>query len=251
MGLTAAVVGGTALLGTGAQMYSASEAASQQKDAAKSSNALMKSMYDTTRSDLAPYRDLGINFGNKLLDMQPGLTKGFSPTMEQLEQTPGYKFTLDQGIKSLFNSNSGKWGSGSGPMGKALAGFTTGLASQTYQQQFQNYWDQNRSIYNMLLGPTSLGAQAAGQQVGANQNYAAGVGSNMIGAGNAGAAAAIGMGSAVSQAPMNALMEYRLLDQTMNPSKYGVWGMGGPGTGGYGTPGGFGTQYMIGDGRPM
>lgn len=228
MGLTAAVVGGSALLGTGAQLYSSSQAAGQQRDAAASSNALIKSMYDQTRTDLSPYRDLGSNSSNQLMSMLPQLTQQFNPTMDQLSQTPGYQFTLDQGLKAVNNSNSGQFGAGSGPLGKGIAQFATGLASQTYNQQFQNYWTGNQNAYNMLLGPTQLGANAGAVQAGQNFNTGNAMGGNIIGAGNAAGAASLAQGNAVAGAPINALTEYSVLDRTLNPQNYpGYFGGGG------------------------
>ena len=241
MGLTAAVVGGTALLGTGASLYGASEAAGAQRGAARESNKLQQGFFDQTRSDLAPFRGFGERSGNMLMDMLPDLTKSFNPTMSDLENTPGYKFTLDQGLKAVSNANSAKGWGGSGAGMKGIADYAAGLASQTFQQQFENYWKQNTSKANMLLNPMQVGAGAAGQQGAFNTQVGSNMGGNLVGAGNATAASYMGMGNAVSQAPMNALMSYRMLDQTMNPEKYGV--MFGSG---YGATPGFGTQYSMG-----
>jgi hypothetical protein len=84
----------------------------------------------------------------------------------------------------------------SGPEGKGLAQYAEGLASTTYQQQFQNYWSQLNNIYNMLSGASAAGANAAagvGQagtataQAAANalQTGAAGTAAGQIQAANA------------------------------------------------------------------
>ena len=45
------------------------------------------------------------------------LTSQFQPTMAQLEQTPGYQFSLDQGLKATQNSYAGQ---GLGASGAAM-----------------------------------------------------------------------------------------------------------------------------------
>jgi hypothetical protein len=249
MGLTAAVVGGGMLLGTGAQMYGASEAAGAQRGAARESNALQREMFNTSRADLAPFRGFGERSGNMLLDMMPELTRNFNPTMSELENTPGYKFTLNQGLKAVDNANSVKgWGGGGAGM-KAITDYASGLASQTFQQQFENYWKQNTNKANMLLEPMRIGGNAAAQQGQINTQVGGNMGANLVGAGNATAASYMGMGNAVANAPTNALMSYRMLDQTMNPEKYGMMFGSGYG-GGYGGAMGYGTQYSMG-GAPL
>jgi hypothetical protein len=62
----------------------------------------------------------------------------FNPTEQQLEQTPGYQFTLNQGLNNLDSRLAAKGLNLSGAQAKGIADYTTGLADQTYQQQFQN-----------------------------------------------------------------------------------------------------------------
>jgi len=108
------------------------------------------------------------------------LTAPFQPTMAQLSQTPGYQFALQQGLLAVGAGSSAQGmgsavsgaGAGntvpgvagigpSGPLGKGLANYAEGLASTTYQQQFQNYLTQNQQIYNILAGYTGLGQNLA------------------------------------------------------------------------------------------
>lgn len=110
-----------------------------------------------------------------------------SMTQSQLEATPGYQFSLSQGLRSVQNAAAAK---GLGVSGAALQGaatYATGLANQTYkdqfglqQQRFNDFANQATSktnqlntIYNQLQGPVSLGENAAAQvgnlsQQGAN-----------------------------------------------------------------------------------
>lgn len=236
MGVAAAVAGGSAILGAGANIWSANNAASQQRNAANSANTLQKSMFDTTQGNLAPYVNNGATSGNmleRMLSDPNGLLKPFNPTMADLSATPGYQFTLQQGENAVNNANSAKgWGlSGAGQ--KGLADYVTGLASNTYQQQFQNYWAQNQNIFGMLYQPTQLGESAAAGQGALSAQVGATMGTNTIGAGNAGAAASLAGGNAIANAPINGMAEYNLLEQMMN----------GGGSSNNGFPAGLPPQY--------
>lgn len=70
-------------------------------------------------------------------------------TPEGLEKTPGYQFTLKQGLQAVQNANAAK---GLGAGGSALRGaaeYATGLSDQTYNTRF----GQNLQEYqNMLAG---------------------------------------------------------------------------------------------------
>ena len=59
-------------------------------------------------------------------------------TQDQLEKTPGYQFTLNQGLKSVQSSAAARGLGVSGAALKGAATYATGLASSNYQQQFNN-----------------------------------------------------------------------------------------------------------------
>jgi hypothetical protein len=97
-------------------------------------------------------------------------TFSWDPTMAGLAQTPGYQFTLQQGLLGTQNAAAAR---GLGVSGAALKGadtFATGLASQTYNQQLNNA----ESIYGNQLagfgaGLNQYNAQLAGFGAGLNQ----------------------------------------------------------------------------------
>lgn len=71
-----------------------------------------------------------------------------------LQQTPGYQFTLDQGLRGVQNAAAAQ---GRGVSGNALTGaaqYATGLANQTFKDQFQQ--QQQNQAQNFLQG---LGSQ--------------------------------------------------------------------------------------------
>lgn len=184
MGIGAAI-GGVATLASGLFGANAASQASQaQVQMQQQALALQQQMFNKTQQNLSPYMAYGQGNMAQLQASLPSLTAAFNPTEAQLASTPGYQFTLNQGIQGLDNNYSAQglggtssvWGtpgangtatsSGpqgpSGALGKALAGYTTGLADQTFNQQFQNYWGQNNNIYNMLNTGVNTGLSAAG-----------------------------------------------------------------------------------------
>lgn len=109
---------------------------------------------------LSPYAAMGAGAIPGFQAALPDLTAKFNPS--DLSNTPGYKFTLDQGLKATTNANSAMGLADSGVQGKGIANYAEGLASTTYQQQQQNYLQQQQQRYNMLAGPIGVGEGAAG-----------------------------------------------------------------------------------------
>ena len=122
-----------------------------------------------------------------------------------LEQTPGYQFTLSQGLKSTQNAAAARGLGVSGAALKAAANYSTGLADNTYEQQYQNASNdltQTEGVYNALLGGyqtqanrganTSVSAGTQGQAASTNN-------SNLLTSlGNSQGAAAIAGGNALT-----------------------------------------------------
>ena len=240
IGLSTAVIG-AGVLGAGASLVGSSKAASAQTNAANQANATAQQQFNTTQSNLAPFINGGGLEMAQLQAFQPGNTPQyltdpsqfssnqnpmFSMTEDQLKQTPGYQFTLNQGLQNTQNSYAAKGLSSSGAALKGAAQYATGLADQTYQTQFNNYQQgftnnlaQNNQNYqqtlgantenfnqglqgsqleyNQLLGRAQLSANAAAGLGNIGQTTASQIGQNTIGAGNAQAASSIAQGNAV------------------------------------------------------
>jgi hypothetical protein len=223
---------GTGIVGAGASIFGANKAAAAQTAAAQNANAILAGQYNTNAATLAPWMTAGAN-SNALVNYLTGasgsapvgyngniggqgaLTNPFAPTMAQLEQTPGYQFTLNQGLKGVQNSYAAKGLGGSGAAMKGAADYAQGNAANTYQQQFQNYWSQNRDIYNMLTGQSQQGLSAAAALAGSGNTLATGQSSNLTGAGTAQAAAANSYGPAITSVG-NSLMSYGILNNFLS-----------------------------------
>lgn len=234
---TGALIGGIgAVASAGASAFGANAAAGAQRDAAMQGNALLQGQYNQNSANLAPWMQGGarsFDTVNMLTGNYAGgnpltspLTSPFNPTMQQLEQTPGYQFTLDQGLKGVQNSYASKGLGSSGAAMKGAGDYASGLASNTYQQQFQNYWNQNKSIYDMLTGQSTAGLQAASSLASGGNALAQGQSNNLVGAGNAQAAAYNTMGSAFGNAAQG-IAGYGLLGNYLSNGTPGASAGGG------------------------
>jgi hypothetical protein len=134
--LSAAISGGTAIIGGLLSKSAASDAAGVQSAAATRASDQALAQYKQTREDLAPYRGYGINAGNALQTQLPQLTSQFAPTQASLEATPGYQFNLSQGLQGVQNSAAARGLGISGAALKGAANYATGLADNTLQTQF-------------------------------------------------------------------------------------------------------------------
>lgn len=210
---------GASIFGSNAQADAAQKAIQAQQQALAAGYGYAGQQAGAAAGTLNPFIAAGQGALNTYQAALPGLTKPFDAS--SLESTPGYQFTLGQGLKATQNSYAAQ---GLGSSGAALRGagaFTTGLAQSTYNQQFQNYLQQNQQIGNLLFQPAQLqygaGVGAAGQLAGIyGQLGAAGLGASVgtgqgiagsnIQQGNALAGGAAGVSNALTGGINNALL---------------------------------------------
>ncbi len=239
----ATAIVGSAAIGGLATAYGANTAAKAQEDAAAqaaatSQNAqnISQRMYDTTRSDLAPFRAIGSTAATDLTNMLPTLTAPITMDEATLQNTPGYQFNLTQGEKAVTNSAAARGLGSSGAALKGAATFATGLADSTYQNQFSNAVTNQTNAYNRLKGLVDTGSTAAAATGNAASNNAntsttaAGqIANAQIGAGNAAAAGANATGASIANVA-NGIGGYAAYK--------GIYGNGSNGPITYGTPNG-------------
>lgn len=237
--LGAGAVGGlSSLVGGGISAGAATSAAKIQANAAvqaaqlqtnqeQQALNLQQNEFNTTQANLAPFVAEGnVAQGyitNDLGQLTTPVVQGFGQTvsqalgqtqsplaaastvqlpqnLQQLAQTPGYQFALQQGLEATQNSYAAQGLGTSGAALKGAANYAEGLASTTYQQQYQNALNANtlysnaanatqtnvlnaqqatnqqqlgyqqqalgqeQQVYNMLAGQQQLGESAAAQQ---------------------------------------------------------------------------------------
>ena len=102
--------------------FGASKAAEAQTNAANQAQQTALSMYNTTRGDLSPYRQIGNVAAGDLTNRLGELTAPIMMDQATLEKTPGYQFNLYQGEKAVQNSAAAR---GLGESGAALKGAAT------------------------------------------------------------------------------------------------------------------------------
>lgn len=190
------IVGGA--IGAIGSIFGADKAADAQQQTAAMQIKAQKEMFEKSQALTAPYREGGQNFLNMLLGRIGGLTEEFLPTMEQLEQTPGYQWNLNQGLKATQNAYAARGLGTSGAALKGAADYASGLASNTYQQQLSNYLTQNAQTYNMLMGGAQMGANAATGSAGQAMQLGQGISGALGTAGAAQANAYNTMGGAIA-----------------------------------------------------
>lgn len=171
------------LFGTKQQADAANLAGRQQADSQANAQAQLQ-------ANLQPYSNFGASAMPNIMKMLGlgGTGGGFQFNPKDLENTPGYQFTLGQGLKNTNNVLSGQGLLGSGAQAKALSDYTTGLADTTYNQQFANALKSYNANLSPLMALLTMG-----------QNSAAGIGqgayNSSVNAGNAIAQGTIGSGS--------------------------------------------------------
>lgn len=203
MAWVATAVIGAGVLGAGATIFGATKAADAQTNAATLASQTSKDMYNTTRSDLDPYRAIGKIAGDQLTTRLSDLTSPISVNPQDFLNSDMYKFLQTQGEKAVTNSSAAR---GLGTSGAALKGssvFESGLNAGQWQQNFNNQVTNQTNAYNRLKGLVDTGENAAAQTGVLGNASAAQQNAATIGAGNAQAAAANATGGALSNLSNN------------------------------------------------
>lgn len=220
------ISGGLGLLSAGMGAEAASDAGALQAQAARDAAAATERRWLQTRQDLLPFISSGYNANNTLRNLT-GTNEGGNPltapltrayTGADLESTPGYKFTLDQGLKSLYNGYAARGLGNSTAAMKGASRYATGLAQSTFNQQLQNDLAQRKNVWDMIFPQSSQGAQSAGALANVGQQYSGQTNALM---GTAAASQAAGdIGASKSwQSLLNPLAQYGLM-YSMNPDLF-------------------------------
>lgn len=241
-----AAIAGSAVLSAGSSLLGSSMSSSAASKAA----GIQGQMYQATVQQENPY----INAGYTTVDQQAAnalnaaKAQGTSPyltaataampatsgamTQAELEKTPGYQFTLGQGLK-MAQANAAAKGLGvSGAALKGAATYATGLADSTYsnrfneaQQTFTDWLNQNSSYQgnllneaNMLNQSSTLGQNAASQTGTQGTSLANAAGNYTNQAGLASAAGVTGASNAVTSG-VNSYLGYNQLQNYLNPNQ--------------------------------
>lgn len=243
-GVSAVGAVGGSIISSGA----AKSAANEQLQAAQLAASTTSDIYNANAATLQQFIQPGVGATNELAGLEGqagatipagtvtpgnpltgapegagGLVQPFLPTTAQLQQTPGYQFTLGQG---LIGTQAGYAASGLGQSGAAEAGaasYATGLAQNTYQQQFNNYWSTLQNQFNMLNTTATTGASSAGALAGVGQATGQNLANIQTSAGAAQAAGTVGSANALTSGLAgvgNSASQYALLNALNSQGQY-------------------------------
>ncbi len=216
-------------------------AANTQSQAAQNALNFQQQVYADQKANQQPYLQAGSQsiaqlmqaiqagkFGVGSLGDVPNAPGAFTaPTLEEARNTPGYQFTAQQGAKGILQGASAAGGGAvSGGTLKALEGFNSGLADNTYGSIFnralqgyganlQDYSAQlagfqtkqsaQQQAFNQLLAPATLGENAVAGINNSGTQAAQNVGNLMTQQGNAQAAGTVGSANAITGGINNAI----------------------------------------------
>lgn len=140
------------------------------------SQNFLNNTWQGTQGNFAPYLGLGQSSANSLAAL---LGQGFqAPSMQNVANSPQYKFNLQQGTNAILNNASATGNLLSGNTGVALENYGQGLASNSYQQAFNNALSSYQANLGGLMGGSQLG-QGAATSLGYLGNQAAGLNTNI------------------------------------------------------------------------
>lgn len=221
--VASAIVGSAVIGGVTSNMAADKQAKAAGKAADQSAEAAAQ-----MREDLSPYNTLGQSAinplwaamgysvdaeGNPALNPNATLQQKFQFDPANLENTPGYQFTLQQGLKGTNNALAAQGLGLSGAQAKGLSQYTTGLANQTYGDQYNRALSTFNTNYqvaannvNNLQNLLNVGQNSAAQSGQAAITGANNAGNYLTQAGNAQAAGIAGIGNAVNNGVNNYML---------------------------------------------
>jgi hypothetical protein len=186
--MTAAAIGGSALLGSyvstqagNKQADAAERAAELQAAASRYAADLQQQQYRENVARQQPFYQAGVNALPELIQ-----ASRYTPfSMEQFQADPGYGFRLSEGQKALDRSAAARGGLISGGALKAATRFGQDMGSQEYTNAFTRYQQERAARLNPLQSLTGMGQTTAAGLGSAGQNMASNVGSAFMGGANA------------------------------------------------------------------
>jgi hypothetical protein len=178
--VTAAIIGGSALLGASSANRAASEqadaatrAAEAQAGASRYAADLQQQQYRENVERQQPFYDAGRTALNQLIPLATNY-KDFG--MEQFQADPGYAFRLSEGQKALDRSAAARGGLISGGALKAATRFGQEMGSQEYTNAFNRYQAERQARLGPLQSLTGMGGTTAANLGSAGQTMASNVG---------------------------------------------------------------------------
>ena len=203
-GTALALGAGAGIVGAGMQASAAKSAARTQAAAADRAMQQEREMYDISRGDLAPYREMGYTALKDIEARKPFFTSQFGD--EQMAQylDPSMEFRRKLGEQTTARMFNVGGGAISGNTLRGLEDYGQNLASTEYGNAFNRFQNERTNIYNTLANIAGMGQQAVNTGVTAGQNFAGSQTGLITGQAAAQAAGGVGAANAYSGALGNA-----------------------------------------------
>jgi hypothetical protein len=223
------------------QSRAAKDAAGIQARAAADAMDQERAMYEQSREDLGPYREVGYTALKDIERMKPFLTSQFGPDQFGQYLDPSMAFRQRLGTQATERLANIGGGAISGNTLRALTDYGQNLASTEYGNAFNRFQTERGNIYNTLANIAGMGQQSVNTGVQAGQNFAAGQTGLITGGAAAQAAGTVGASNALAGGFQGASNAY-LLNQFMNNRQNPVAPPGGYGNVTMNQPGNFGSR---------
>jgi hypothetical protein len=165
----------------------ASDASDKQAKAAQKGLDFQKQTFDKIQANLDPYMGLGKSSVGQLSNLL-GLSGDPNSMFETLKKYPGYQFAYDEGMRGVGADNATKGLRLSGQQVRGAEQFGQGLASNLFQQYFQQLMQSGQLGENAAAGVGNAGV-ATGQ----------GVANSLLAQGQAQASGTVGSANAINQ----------------------------------------------------
>lgn len=177
--------GDTAISGVNAATGTANAGIGAGHDQA---NTTLSNIFGGQLSNLSPYLQGGQQGVSSLADYAASKPTFHAPTAEEVQNTPGFQFQLQNGSNAITNQAAASGLSQGGNTLKALTQYGQGLAGTYYQNAFQNaqqgfQTNQNTTLAN-LTALTNTGLSASGQANNAAMNAGNQIANNQVNSGN-------------------------------------------------------------------
>lgn len=178
------------ILGGIVQGNAADDAADAQSQAAREATQLQREMYNQARADQEPWRAAGVRAlaGMEDKDFQRDFTAN------DFQADPGYAFRMAEGQKALERSAAARGGLMSGGTLKGLTQYAQGVASEEFGNAYNRFNADRDRRFGRLSSLAGMGQNSAQSMGSHSMNFGQMAGNNMIGAGDARAAASMTKG---------------------------------------------------------
>ena len=219
---------GTSIVGGLIGSDSSRRAANTQEDMARQANGLTAEQLAQAEKRNAPFVQGGTQAFNALLDRlglsgntsAPGYnTFGRVPTQQEVMQTPGYQFGLEQGQRALDHQLAAGGMNYSGAALKAASRFGNDYATTKYGNAFAQQQGAQQQAYGQLMGAAGLGQGAAANTNALGTAAAGAMGQNLTGIGNVQGANALAQGNIWQNALNQGVSQYR----NTGGGNLGIW----------------------------